>query len=77
MRGFEDNRLCGRAGTHIRRFDEHRDEKRSSILASPLHALACMDRGLYLKAAVQVRDANPIPQGPQPCEGALVAQVGA
>ena len=34
-------------------------------------------RGLYLKAAVQVRDANPIPQGPQPCEGALVAQVGA
>ena len=76
--GFEDDRLCGRAGpNNIRRFDELHDEKRSSILASPLHALTCMDRGLYLKAAVQVRDANPIPQGPQPCEGALVAQVGA
>ena len=75
--GFEDDRLCGRAGPHIRRFDELRDEKRSSALASPLHASACMDRGLYLKAAVQVRDANPTPQGPQPCEGALVAQVGA
>ena len=75
--GFEGDRLCGRAGPHIRRFDELRDEKRSSTLASPLHASACMDRGLYLKAAVQVRDANPTPQGPQPCEGALAAQVGA
>ena len=53
--GFEDDRLCGRAGPHIRRFDELHDEKRSSILALPLHALACMDRELYLKAAVQVR----------------------
>jgi len=76
--GLEDDRLCGRAGpSNIRRFDELHDEKQSSILALPLHALAYMDRGLYLKAAVQVRDANHIPQGPQPFEGALVAQVGA
>ncbi len=76
MCSFENDRLCGRAGPRTRRFDEHHDEKRSSILVSPLHALACMDRGLYLKAAVQVRDANPILQGSQPCEGAPVAQVG-
>ena len=40
MRSFENDRLFGRAGPRTRRYDEHYDENRPSILASPLLALA-------------------------------------
>jgi len=53
---FDNDRLCGRAGPRTRRYDEHRDEidrvywHRHSLL------WPARIRGLYLKAAVQVRD---------------------
>ena len=40
MCSFENDRLCGRAGPRTLRYDEHHDENRPSILASPLLALA-------------------------------------
>ena len=51
MCSFENDRLCGRAGPRIRRYDEHHDENRPSILASPLLALASKNSWTLLEGS--------------------------
>ena len=51
MCSFENDRLCGRAGPRIRRYDEHHDENRPSILASPLLALASKNSWALLEGS--------------------------
>ncbi len=51
MCSFENGRLCGRAGPRIRRYDEHHDENRPSILASPLLALASKNSWTLLEGS--------------------------
>ena len=51
MRSFENDRLCGRAGPRIWRYDEHHDENRPSILASPLLALASKNSWTLLEGS--------------------------
>ena len=51
MFSFENGRLCGRAGPRTRRYDEHHDENRPSILASPLLALASKNSWTLLEGS--------------------------
>ena len=79
MCSFDNDRLCGRAGPRTRRYDEHHDENRPSILASPLLALASKNSWTPLEgssSSTRCSNLHPKYQGPRPCEGALVAQVG-
>ena len=51
MYSFENDRLFGRAGPRTRRYDEHHDENRPSILASPLLALASKNSWTLLEGS--------------------------
>ena len=77
MCSFENDRLCGRAGPRIRRFDENHNENRSSKMVSPLLALASTDSWTLLdgsSSSARCNDAHL--NEPGNARALLVAQVG-